>query len=392
MSFRALGLAASIVQLVLMTAYLALETRYGQGLLNGLVGFLTILVFPAVGLAILSRHPRHLVGLLFCVSQIGWAVNNPAGSYARAGVLPATWLAVWLYIWPGLLSGGLTVLLLLVFPNGRFLSPRWRRFGQVVLALSAILAAAAAVAPGPADSTIGFPVDNPLGLGGVAGDVAATVNALGFPVEVPMFLLAAVAMVLRYRRSGLVEREQLKWFASSVGLFAILLVGELVLMVLYRNAASTPLWAQFFEQLAIFSGSLIPVAAALAILRYRLYDIDLLINRTLVYGAVSATLVATYLGAVILFQALLRPFTSGSELAVAGSTLLVVALFAPLRRRIQNAVDRRFYRSRYDAERTLDAFAISLRDEVDLDTIRGDLVDAVERTVQPAHASVWLRR
>lgn len=136
----------------------------------------------------------------------------------------------------------------------------------------------------------------------------------------------------------------------------------------------------------------IPIATAIAILRYRLYDIDVLIRRTIVYAAMTLALGAVFVGSVLVVEGLLRRFTSGSELAVAASTLATLALFQPIRRQVQDAVDRRFYRSRYDAARTLDAFAIRLRDEVDLDAVRRDLIDAVERTVQPAHASVWLRR
>jgi len=139
------------------------------------------------------------------------------------------------------------------------------------------------------------------------------------------------------------------------------------------------------------SFSLIPLSTVIAILRYRLFDIDVVIERTLVYGAVTATLGATYVGTVILLQGLLRPLTGGSELAVALSTLLVVALFQPIRRRAQDAVDRRFYRARYDASRTVDAFVVRLRDEVELDSVRADLIAVIHDTIHPAHASVWLR-
>lgn len=392
MSFRPLGFAAALLQLVLMTGYVILETRYGQGFASGVVGFVMILVFPAVGVAILLRHPRHLVGVLFCVAQIGWAINNPAGSYARAAVLPFTELAVWLYSWPGLLSGALFVLLLLVFPDGRFLSARWRRVGQLGLAGTLLLAACAAIAPGPVDASIGIAAENPFGVRGTLGDAAAAVSGSAFALQIPLFLLGAVAMVRRYRRADEVVREQLKWFASSVVLMAVLAVMALILLSIFPDPAQTPLWAQIAEQLAIFSVSLVPVAAAVAILRYRLYDIDLLIRRSLIYGSVLAVLAVAYVGGVILVGAALRPLTSGSEVSVAASTLLTVALFQPLRSRVQRTVDRRFYRAKYDAERTLDTFSVRLRDEVDLDTVREGLVDAVRATVHPAHASVWLRR
>ena len=391
MSFRRVGLIAALAQLVLMTAYVVFEAIYGQGLWYGLVGFVGILVFPAVGLAILNRHPRHLVGLLFCVSQVGWAVNNLAGSYVRTGAFPFTWLAVWLYIWPGILSSAVLVVLLLVFPDGRFLSPRWRRVGQAVLVVAAVTGLAAAVAPGPVDPSIGIAAANPLGVSGIVGDIAGAVSNLGYPLFVPMFVLAAVALVRRYRRSGIVEREQLKWFASSVVLAALLSVGALVLLSVYPSADTAPVWAQLVNELAILSVSLVPIAAAIAILRYRLYDIDVLIRRTLIYAAVSAVLAAAYIGAIALSQAVLAPFTGGSGVAVAISTLAVVALFQPVRTRIRTAVDRRFYRSRFDAGRTLEAFSARLSEEVDLDALRAALLVVVGDTMQPTHASLWLR-
>jgi len=390
-SYRAIGIAAATAQLALMTAYVWLETVYGGGLLSGFVGFVGILVFPAVGVLILSRHPRHLVGLLFCLSQLGWAVNNLAGSYVRAGGLPFTSVAVWFYIWPGVLSGAVFVILLLVFPDGRFLSPRWRRVGQVFLGAAGLAALAAAFAPGPLDPSIGVVVDNPLGIGGPAGGVAAAVGGLGQPLVIPMFIFAAVAMVRRYRRAALLEREQLKWLASSVVLLAMTGVGALVVLTIYPDMRVAPLWVRVVNEAAILGVSLVPVAAAVAILRYRLYDIDILINRALVYGPTTAVIALAFFGVVLLVQTVLSPFTQGNELAVAVSTLASLALFQPLRRRVQAAVDRRFYRSRYDAARTLDAFSARLRDEVDLDAVRGDLLQAVHDTVRPAHASVWLR-
>jgi hypothetical protein len=184
-----------------------------------------------------------------------------------------------------------------------------------------------------------------------------------------------------------VERQQLKWFLFGVSLMVIFLITATLAEITVGYQAARDL-SGIGAAVALAAPA---VTATIGILRYRLFDIDVLINRTLVYGAVSAVLVATYAAVVVLLQALLRPFTAGSDLAVAASTLVVVALFQPIRRRVQDAVDRRFYRSRYDAARTLDAFTARLRDEVELDALRADLLGVVGDTLRPRHASVWLR-
>jgi hypothetical protein len=196
---------------------------------------------------------------------------------------------------------------------------------------------------------------------------------------------AGASLIVRYRRARTEERLQLKWVVYA-GCAALVMV----LVSVFLFTQPQPLRSLF--QPFTLAPLLIPIAAAIAILRYRLYDIDLVIERTLVYGAVSATLAATYIAAVVLLQALLRPVTGGSEVAIALSTLLVVALFQPIRRRAQDAVDRRFYRARYDAARTIDAFSARLRGDVELDSVRADLIAVIHETIHPAHASVWLRR
>ena len=195
---------------------------------------------------------------------------------------------------------------------------------------------------------------------------------------------AGASLIVRYRRARTDERLQLRWVVyAGCAALVMMLVGVFLftqpepVRSLFRPFTLSPI--------------LIPIAAAIAILRYHLYDIDVLINRTLVYGAVSATLAATYIAAVVLLQAVLRPVTGGSEFAVALSTLLVVALFQPIRSRTQDAVDRRFYRARYDAARTIDAFSARLRGDVELDSVRADLIAVIYDTIHPAHASVWLR-
>jgi len=204
-------------------------------------------------------------------------------------------------------------------------------------------------------------------------------GSIGILTMIPVMGSASWSLVLRFHRSTGIEREQIKWLAFSAVPLAV------------AGLASAVLPDKLGQVVFVFLLLSVPIAVGVAVLRYRLYDINVLINRTLVYGTLSATLIATYVASVILVGAVLRPFTSGSELAVAVSTLATLALVQPLRRRIQNAVNRRFYRSRYDAVRTLDAFSARLRDEVDLDAVRADLIDAVHHTVQPAHASVWLR-
>jgi len=220
-----------------------------------------------------------------------------------------------------------------------------------------------------------LPAVNPLGLGDPLGTAAEVANGLGFLLLVIGTLTAIASIVVRFRRSRGIERQQLKWVTAAAALlplsqapsgdigFAALLLGALVL-----------------------AG-----AVAIAMLRYRLYDIDVVINRTLVYGALTATLAACYLGSVLLLQVVLRPITEESSLAIAVSTLAVAALFRPVRARIQAAVDRRFYRSKYDAGRTLERFGVRLRDQVALDSLSAELRTVVAETMQPAHVSLWLR-
>lgn len=342
------------------------------------------LSFTSVGLLIALRHPENSVGWLFLVigslAEAQMAAFHYAvfGLLARPGALPVPEIAGWIFVWSGFVGGIITgIFVTLYFPTGRLPSPRW---GPV-----AVLGALAALAgwltvgfyPGPAlNATF---VTNPFGIG-APFDVFATLGAFTFGAVAVAFLLAVASLVARYTRASMEERQQIKWYAYAAGLHGL---GFVAYIVSFRG----PELVAF--ELVIATG--IPIAAGIAILRYRLYDIDLLISRTVVYGGLSGILAATYFAAVVSLQAILRPLTSGSELAVAGSTLLVVALFQPLRRRVQDAVDRRFYRARYDAARTLDAFTARLRDEVDLGAVRADLLDVIGETMRPSHASVWLR-
>ena len=286
----------------------------------------------------------------------------------------AAWLGSWLWL-PT--TGLLPTFLFLLFPNGRLPSPRWRPVAWYAGFALGIFSGTVALLPGPLP---GLPsVPNPLSP--FSGQV--TIGEVLLPLFAVLFvavIFCVAALVRRFRRSRGIERLQLKWIVYASGLYA---VG----VFLDSNFVYKP-----FEILDLLLINAIPIAAGVAIFRYRLYDIDLLINRTLVYALTTAAIGAAFFGGIILLQSLLRPMTGGSEIAVAVSTLASFALFQPFRRRIQLSVDRRFYRARYDAGRMLDAFSGQLANEVDLDALRGDLLTIVVDAMQPVHASLWLRR
>jgi hypothetical protein len=282
-------------------------------------------------------------------------------------------------------------LLLLLFPDGKFISPRWRAafIGPLVLGVAAGLVTLLAAGPIRANADI----VKPFGTERLV-TVAETLTVVYFASFVLGIVFGAASLFRRYRSGGSVQRQQVKWVAASASLivlFFVTLFGLLVVRNFFPDVLEERVVGPALQAANLASALSLPVAITVAVLRYRLYDIDILINRTLVYGATTAAIAAAFFGGIVVLQSLLRPFTAGSEIAVAASTLLSVALFQPIRRRIQHGVDRRFYRSRYDAARTLDAFSVRLRDEVDLVAVRGELLDAVRDTVQPAHAGVWLR-
>jgi hypothetical protein len=244
-----------------------------------------------------------------------------------------------------------------------------------------------AFAPGELDQYTYPGLPNPLGIEGAVGDVLSAVEGSGNGILPAAILVSVSSMVVRFRRSSGRERLQLKWVAYAAALTAASFLASFVLPEPVPQAVQD---AVFFLGVGAFAA--IPVAAGIAILRHRLYDIDVLINRTLVYGLLTLSLAVVYASGIVLTQVLFRALTGQeTQLAIVASTLAIAALFGPLRRRVQGFIDRRFYRNKYDAAKTLESFSARLRDETDLETLSDDLVWAVRETVQPAHASLWLR-
>jgi hypothetical protein len=341
-----------------------------------------------IGAIIASRLPANPVGWLFCAAACIIAVAYISAEYAIYALLaqphslPAGEALAWLASWVWLLSIGCIVLSLLLFPNGRLPSSRWRWLAWLSVLLTIAGAVWVALSPG-AIGNLGS-IRNPLGIEGLPdGDK---------PVQIIMFAFLFVAAVstlgLRLRRSRGIEHQQIKWPAYT----AVIAAGSSFLEYTVSDAMGLRWleWAGYVVSLAALV--CFPISIGIAIVRYRLYEIDTLINRTLVYALLTAILAAVYFGAVVLLQRVFVALTGQqSTLAVVASTLLIAALFTPLRRRIQSFIDRRFYRRKYDARKTLEAFSSKLRDETDLEALNNDLMGVVRETMQPAHVSLWLR-
>jgi hypothetical protein len=384
MSLRLVALVTTIVAIGSVVVDFALPEFVGSFLLPAV----SLLVFVGVGLLLVLRLPLQPVGWLLLAAGTLFELSFAASAYSVAAFIrwPGTPPLEIGFAWiPAL---GCVFVAMTLFPTGRLPSRRWRLPVAVMVMTDALLLLGALVTPElqipPPTGNPGAPltVVNPHAINGALAALLAYVY--WSPLTYIVFLIPVAAILARFRNATGNERQQLKWFAYTSSMAMMFFVVSAIVPLFSYLAGLGPL-------VAIIAMDLIPISVAIAILRYRLYDIDLLINRTLVYGVTSGAIALTFFAGIVLLQALLRPFTSGSEVAVAVSTLVSFALFQPLRSRVHDAVDRRFDRSRYDAARTLDAFSVRLRDEVDLDSVRAELVDAVQRTVQPAHASIWLR-
>ena len=354
------------------------------GAVGQVLGFLPFLAFPLVGALIASRRPRNWVGWILLADGLLWTFGSVLDSYriyglARPGSVPfqvaVHALSQWLWV-PAV--GLFAVYLTLLFPDGRLPSRRWRPLAWFSGAVMVLLSAS---------------IGKPFGLEQYpwVRDAFPVVLAL-----LPLCILAsAVSLVLRYLRAGSEVREQIKWVAFAalfVGVQFVIDIGASVLLVPMTASGREPPWLALLDQVGFIMFAGVPIAVGIAVLKYRLYDIDVIINRALVYGSLTATLVALYFGGIVMLQRLFVALTGQqSTLAVVASTLAIAALFNPLRRRIQGIVDRRFYRRKYDASKTLEAFSAKLRDATDLESLSGDLKAVVGETMQPAHVSLWLR-
>jgi hypothetical protein len=344
------------------------------------------ITFAGVGALIASRHSDNAIGWLFLGAAVSAGIGYCAGAYAEhwldsgdgPALLGKTAAAYSSISWiPWILVP--STFLLLLFPDGHLLSRRWRWVSWCAAGGLALGFVTQGLRAGPLED---YPeVTNPYGVDGLVIDL---LSGLAVFLIVVGIVGSSASLIVRFRRARGEQRQQMKWIAFAGAVAGVCVI---VFTITYDEVGEA------VANSGIMLGVLcLPLAAGLAILRYRLYDIDVVINRTLVYGALSATLVGAYLGSVLLLQLLLNGVTGNSGLAVAASTLAVAALVRPARARIQAAVDRRFFRRKYDAAQTLEEFSARLRDQLDLGTLNTELSSVVHETLQPAHVSVWLRR
>ncbi len=377
--------ALAVLSLLATLPLSVLSRQVGEGIVAVVIG----IPCAAVGVVVARRQPRNPLGWLFLVSAVGLFVSNDGGDYAyyayRLGHhVPFGPVALALdQLWTPALV--LFVAVILLFPDGH-LPSRFAHWGMRVLwAAFAVLLAAMAAATAGALTAHRLRID-------ASGGLSATDNPGGWFADVQrpaLLLIVALALgfivrqVLSWRRSSGERRQQLKWLASGAGV----MIASVILGAVFSSTGSTSLLAEWIDNLFWVGLAALPVSMGVAILRYRLYEIDRIISRTLAYTLVTGLLIAVYAGLVLLAT---RVLTVSSSVAVAASTLAAAAAFNPLRRRVQRVVDRRFNRARYDADLTVAAFAARLREEVDLDSVRADLAGVVTRTLEPAHLSVWL--
>ena len=393
----AVGVLACVAMMVFSVASLFLP---GTELLPdrpGIADFVAImaivLALPIVGLVIAWKRPTNPVGWLFLVTGLTMALNIFAGEYsARVAFsrapLPAGALVAWLAQSQWLLGPGVALpLAIALFPDGRLPASRWRQGLTVAVALALLVTFVASFVPGDLVGYEGIFV-NPFAWPGQLGQLAAWTSEVGSILQLAPAIIAISYTALRFRRARGAERQQLKWLLFPLTLFMATISTAIAVASTQPELAEDVRW---MFTVALVALGAVPFAAGIAVLRYRLYDIDVVIRRTIVYGAVVAILGASYIALVLGLQGVLTRLSGNDTLPVALSTLVIAALFAPVRTRVREIVDRRFYRSRYDAQRTVESFVGRLRDEVELEAVREALATTVGEAVRPASVGVWLR-
>ena len=381
-----LTLAMTVVAMVFLVPDSAVLGSEQLGSIGVAIVILAV-TFSIVGWLIAARRSENRIGWMFLVSGFLYALTAFSEAYAGYGLLAVpgslpladvmSWLSILTWV-PALM---LLILLLLFFPDGRLPSRRWRPVVWIAGTAGVLMLAPSAVALWPYRGLLLLAAEPAMPTNDTAPATAQLLGTFGFFISLFVAAAGAVALVTRFRRSIGTERQQIKWFATAA-------VIEVTLLNVMTGVQLPP---PFNALVALLIPPLIPIATGVAILRYRLYDIDRIISRTVSYGAVTGILAVVYVGTILVSQTVLSSFFRGNSVAVAASTLVVAALFQPLRRRVQSVVDRRFNRSRYDAERTVAAFGERLRDQVDLASLSGDIAGVVDSTLHPSQIGVWLR-
>jgi hypothetical protein len=399
-SWLAWALAGLSVAMFVASATLTIMSLYGapQALppsswgIAQLVIFLPFLAFPVVGALIASNRPRNPIGWICLTAGLFWMLIVLGDSIPGSGPYQVTISALtqWTWVPP---VGLLGIYMILLFTDGKLPSRRWRPLVWFSGAVMVSVSVAVTIAPGQLQD---HPrVRNPFGLEGYPMVVQVLTGTI---VLLPICILASAAsLFVRYRHSGGEVRQQIKWVAFAASLVGVVYLSAMVIGLFFTpeaiwGSADAPLLVDILLNTVLMSYAGVPVAVGFAVLRYRLYDIDILINRTLVYGTLTATLALIYVGCVVVMQYAFRVLTGQeTQLAIVASTLVIAAMFGPLRRRVQAFVDRRFFRKKYDAQETLETFSSRLRDETDLEQLNVGLLTMVRETLQPAQVSLWLR-
>ncbi len=387
-TWLALGLWLLMVALVVATGVMKAVGWHGAGdtANSSLVAlFIAFMAFATMGALVAAHVPRNPLGWTFvtialCAALAGVAENLAfQGLVHDPGSIPGSMFFAWLYSWLWFPTMGLIGFVVLLYPTGTVPGPRWRIVSRGLALILGLLTVVAMLHPGPLDGDNGKLPDNPVGLGALrASDNVVSPIVTG--TLIVLLLATAASVVWRFWRSRGDERQQMKWMAFAAVFLA--------LGITLPGVVGIKDTGDVFFSVAIIQ---LPVAVGIAMFKYRLYDVDRVINKTLVYAVSTALLAGAYIGLVLAGETLFSSVASGSSVAVAVSTLVVAGLFLPVRRRVQQFVDRRFYRRKVDVEETLARFAARLRHEADVDTLLADVHAVVGETVAPAHLHVWLR-